>query len=283
MRTRTSQKCETSIGLREGDQRWNQPAFTLVELLVVVAIIALLIAILLPALRTAREQAKRVVCQLNLHQIALAWHYYLISNEDHFLQAPNANLNYGGQQGSVPAFQGPKPLNRHMKLPEIVRDGAEVFRCPVDRGSNLVRPSSFESHGTSYDTNPFLIGQDETPYFRNPNNPAREVLHKVDQRLTDLNRSSITANDSRLILLGDYGWVQAWDFGSSQQIEWHAKPCYYNVAFLDGHAGFVKICRGLNTTPAYSVIPFKDLEDQVVDSQECPEGAPCCDCVSEDP
>lgn len=61
----------------------SRPAFTLVELLVVVSIIALLISILLPSLRKAREQAKQTVCASHLHSFGRGFFAYAADQNDY--------------------------------------------------------------------------------------------------------------------------------------------------------------------------------------------------------
>jgi prepilin-type N-terminal cleavage/methylation domain-containing protein len=57
-------------------QRWARPAFTLIELMVVVANIGLLSAIIIPAVQSAREAGRRAQCFSNLRQLGVALQSY---------------------------------------------------------------------------------------------------------------------------------------------------------------------------------------------------------------
>ncbi len=73
--------------------------FTLVELLAVVAIIAVLAAILLPALQSARNQAKAVVCRSNIRQLHLANSNYALENRDQYVPAAaDMTSGFGGRR-----------------------------------------------------------------------------------------------------------------------------------------------------------------------------------------
>ena len=71
--------------------------FTLIEVLVVVAVIALLLAILIPSLKAARAQARMAVCGSNIRQLAFANIGYATENKGYFvLAAEDIHVGFGG-------------------------------------------------------------------------------------------------------------------------------------------------------------------------------------------
>src|SRR3954451_2149923 len=75
-------------------ERHQRPAFTLVELLVVIGIIAVLIGILLPALGKARKASKTASCLSNVRQLVMAEVQYVNENKGRF------SPYYNGSGGS---------------------------------------------------------------------------------------------------------------------------------------------------------------------------------------
>ena len=71
----------------------HNKAFTLVELLVVITIIATLAALLLPALKAAKDRMKNVTCVNNIRQIGAALNSFLADNDDWYPYAHPSAAN----------------------------------------------------------------------------------------------------------------------------------------------------------------------------------------------
>ncbi len=250
----------------------RRSGFTLIELLVVIAVIAVLLAILLPSLRKAKALTKRITCQSNLKQVATAWSMYLDDNEGRFYQNKNANLNYGGWRGMT--GWSPRPLNHYFNIPvDLPEDpntktDARIFCCPADRGGvpgYAVREKAYDYLGTSYQTNVMLIGQNQLSIRASGQFAQFMTLHEeINKQLANLTLSRVD-HHSRLLLIGDCGWINEWkpiphpreDW--KELAEWHDRPDCHNVAFLDGHVGFLNIRKGFYVTDEYTVLPFEEL------------------------
>lgn len=124
-------------------------AFTLIELLIVIAILALIMGILFPAISHARVQARRTVCANNLREIGRGFLEYLTESRDIL---PYASLT---------PSNGPAPLttDKAIYIADVLRGyvgNDEIFRCPDDV-SGISRPppnegrSYFESEKSSYE------------------------------------------------------------------------------------------------------------------------------------
>ena len=137
-------------------------AFTLVELLVVVAVVALLVAILLPAMTAARERVRRAQCAANLRQLAAATLAYADHNRGLMpgvAQHPQQPHDWVCWQDSG-AFDSPddSALAAHLGRPLDVR----ILRCPADDreartagGGGLIGPAT-SRYPYSYTMNRFL-------------------------------------------------------------------------------------------------------------------------------
>lgn len=136
-------------------------AFTLVELLVVIGIIALLISVLLPALGKARESASKVKCASNQRQVGIAYQQYALDNKNYVpwraVQGPTGRdgvarwvpyATFGPDSGYVDATQASVGVALLLKPPMGVGraylQSNDVFFCPSD---DIRRPYRDRNHG----------------------------------------------------------------------------------------------------------------------------------------
>ena len=138
--------------------RWQcLAAFSLIELLVVVAIIAILAALLLPAFSRAKRHSKMTVCLNNLHQLGVGVEYFLMDHQRY----PGG---LGGHEIAKEFVCRMSDLQRSQEMSnrplcQYISPYSKVFHCPEDKGKDFrpegpyYGPSLYYAFGCSYQFN----------------------------------------------------------------------------------------------------------------------------------
>lgn len=102
----------------------REKGFTLIELLVVIAIIALLLAVIMPALKLAKEQARKIICKSQLSQLGKAVELYEMQHDyRRFVIRPNVDDYWMGQ---LAPYVGSEHYAEEYRLGKEI----ELLLCP---------------------------------------------------------------------------------------------------------------------------------------------------------
>jgi len=210
-------------------------AFTLVEVLVVVSVIALLAAMLLPSLGAAREMARSTKCLSNLRQMAIAAQCYAGSYEEHYPIAYYTSVgevftSYAWDFISSKDWSASPP--RLSVRPGLLWDGegiVDVHQCPSFEGGHnwLDDPATGYNYNTSY----IGHGQGESII-----EPARTTEVKAPARCALFGDGEYASGANKFMRApwsnpGDAGFTGR--YAGTQGYRHLGKT---NVAFCDGHA-----------------------------------------------
>ena len=223
----------------------RRAAFTLVELLVVIGIIAVLVGILLPTLSRARSAAAKVNCQSNLRQLAVANIMYVNANKGTIVhdRIPNpsdpVNKELQLWYSDLRPFLGKKQANLETNVNgSMVADVAKIFICPSDPTLGGKRDEG--AYGT-YAINPDpTYGAAKTGLYERSYAINARVAGQKSNRIKRTAETAIFAEfpwwtiRTNVILIPDSTPVlKRWE-KELARLEWHKKN-QVNLAFLDGH------------------------------------------------
>jgi prepilin-type N-terminal cleavage/methylation domain-containing protein/prepilin-type processing-associated H-X9-DG protein len=236
-------------------------AFTLVELLVVIGIIAILISILFPVIARARESANRVTCLSNLRQLTIATLAYVGENKQRLPEACPSNSTDSGYSpratGQAPWSALPSGYGQGAYVLPCVAEllarwcgsNGELWTCPSARGNRplVLTGNAFAGTTAGDQFRPnyyYMSGKDYVPYITSAPALASEyrlrdwAVRSVSGLAIGQVRTVRRDPASRIVLFRDF------------HTNYHTRPrrdmyslgpgesdnYFSNYAYLDGHA-----------------------------------------------
>jgi prepilin-type N-terminal cleavage/methylation domain-containing protein/prepilin-type processing-associated H-X9-DG protein len=192
-------------------------AFTLIELVVVIAIIGVLLGLLLPAVQKVREAAARLQCQNNLKQIGIGLHNYHDTQQSlppgYYATAPYPDTTPGwGWAAFLLPYVEQEPLyrqidfNQPVQLSPAIQAYVKLYLCPADQPATAPFPVTDGSFTTLCLAAPSsyaaTVGDDGTEVDAPTGTGA--FYRNSRTRLTDIKDGT-----SSTVLVGDRAWSQA--------------------------------------------------------------------------
>jgi prepilin-type N-terminal cleavage/methylation domain-containing protein/prepilin-type processing-associated H-X9-DG protein len=224
-------------------------AFTLVELLVVVSVIAVLSSLLLPTLAKARMRGSQISCLNNVRQLNIAWLLYAHDNNDRLaynlggteikqILARNLNYNWANSvlNWELDADNTNIALNTQAALGPHLMGNSRVFRCPTDNVvSSIQRKAGWTERSRSISMNA-MVG-DAGEFSRqgtNVNNPHYRQYVKLGEIIEPAETFVFIEEHPDSINDGYF-------LNKAYAHEWTDLPASYhsgaaNLSFADGHA-----------------------------------------------